>query len=60
MLAPGGDGSQLGRRVRPVLGDHRLVGKSPEGSRQPGGQAGVDLGVDHARRLLNTAAMGGT
>jgi hypothetical protein len=36
-LAPGGDGSQLGQRVRPVLGDHRLVGKSPEGSRQPGG-----------------------
>jgi hypothetical protein len=31
---PGGDGSQLGERVRPVLGDHRLVGKSPEGSRQ--------------------------
>ena len=27
-----------GRRVRPVLGDHRLVGKSPEGSRQPGGE----------------------
>jgi hypothetical protein len=26
-----------GRRVRPVLGDHRLVGKSPKGSRQPGG-----------------------
>ena len=24
--------------VRPVLGDHRLVGKSPEGSRQPGGR----------------------
>ena len=35
MLAPGGDGSQLGGRVRPALGDHRLVGKSPEGSRQP-------------------------
>ena len=33
-LAPGGDGSQLDRRVRPVPGDHRLVGKSPEGSRQ--------------------------
>ena len=25
---------RLDRRVRPVLGDHRLVGKSPEGSRQ--------------------------
>jgi hypothetical protein len=25
------------RRVRPVLGDHRLVGKSPDGSRQPVG-----------------------
>jgi hypothetical protein len=24
----------LDRRVRPVLGDHRLVGKSPEDSRQ--------------------------
>jgi hypothetical protein len=36
MLPPGGDGSQLGQRMRPVLGDHRLVGKSREGSRQPG------------------------
>jgi hypothetical protein len=35
MLAPGGDGSRLDRRVRPVLDDHRLVGKSPEGSWQP-------------------------
>jgi hypothetical protein len=35
MLAPGGDGFQLAQRVGPVLGDHRLVGKSPEGSRQP-------------------------
>jgi hypothetical protein len=34
MLRPGGDGSQLDRRVRPVLGDDRLVAKSPEGSRQ--------------------------
>src|SRR5215218_7328937 len=25
-------------KVRPVLGDHRLVGKSPKGSRQPGGE----------------------
>jgi hypothetical protein len=25
------------RRVRPVLGDHRLVGQSPDGSRQPVG-----------------------
>jgi hypothetical protein len=31
-LAPGGDGSQLGRRVRPVLGELLLVGRSPEGS----------------------------
>jgi hypothetical protein len=31
-----GDGSQLGQRVRLVHGHHRLVGKSPEGSRQPG------------------------
>jgi hypothetical protein len=30
MLTPGGDGSQLAQRVRPVAGDHRLVGKSPE------------------------------
>jgi hypothetical protein len=29
----GGDGSQLGQRVRPVLGDHCLVGKSPLGHR---------------------------
>jgi hypothetical protein len=25
-------------RVRPVFGDHRLVGKRPEGSQQPGGE----------------------
>jgi hypothetical protein len=25
------DGFQLDRRVRPVLGDHRLAGKSPQG-----------------------------
>jgi hypothetical protein len=37
-LGRGGDGSQLDRRVRPVLGDHRVVGKSPEGSRQPGAE----------------------
>jgi hypothetical protein len=35
---PYGDGSQLDRRVRPVLGDHRPAGKCPEGSRQPGGE----------------------
>src|SRR5215213_4546344 len=33
-LPPSGDGSQLGQRVRPVLGNHCIVGKSPEGSRQ--------------------------
>jgi hypothetical protein len=38
MPAPGGDGFQLGRRVRPVLGDLPPRGKSPEGSRQPGGE----------------------
>jgi hypothetical protein len=27
---------QLGQRVRPVPGDHRLVAKSPKGSRQLG------------------------
>jgi hypothetical protein len=30
-FAPGGDGSQLNRRVRSVLGGHRLAGKSPQG-----------------------------
>jgi hypothetical protein len=44
MLAPDGDGFQLVRRVRPVFGDHRLMGNSPEGSPQP--QSG-----SHARRL---------
>jgi hypothetical protein len=34
MHAPGGDGSLLGQKSEAVLGDHRLVGKSPEGSRQ--------------------------
>jgi hypothetical protein len=34
----GGDGSQLSQRVSPVLGDHCLMGKSPEGSRQSGGE----------------------
>jgi hypothetical protein len=33
-LPRGSDGSSWARRVRPVLGDHALVGKSPEGSRQ--------------------------
>jgi hypothetical protein len=28
---PGGDGSQLVRRGRSVLGDYHFVGKSPEG-----------------------------
>jgi hypothetical protein len=36
MLPRGCNGSQLAQRVRPVLGNHRLVGKNPEGSRQPG------------------------
>jgi hypothetical protein len=34
MLLPGGNGSQLVQRARPVFGDERLVGKSPGGSRQ--------------------------
>jgi len=38
MLAPGGAGSQLAQRVRPVAVTTALVGKSPEGSRQPGGR----------------------
>jgi len=37
MLRLGSYSSQLAFRVRPVLGDH-LVGKSPEGSRQLGGE----------------------
>jgi hypothetical protein len=31
MLRPVGDGSQLDRRVRPILGEPLLAGKSPEG-----------------------------
>ena len=38
MLRPGGDGSQLDRKARPVLGKPLLVGKSPKGSRQLGGE----------------------
>jgi hypothetical protein len=34
--------------VRPVFGDHRLVGKSPEGSRQPGGDFQLGEGLDPA------------
>ena len=34
MIRSGGDDSQLRHRVRSVLGDHRLVAKSPEGSQQ--------------------------
>jgi hypothetical protein len=33
-IAPSGDGSQLVRRVRPVPGDHCIVGKTRRGSRQ--------------------------
>jgi len=36
MPAPGSDGSQLDQRGRSVLGDRRLVAKSPQGSRQRG------------------------
>jgi hypothetical protein len=35
-FAPGGDDFRLGRRVRTVLGNEHLVGKSPEGSRRLG------------------------
>jgi hypothetical protein len=35
----GGGWLQLGRRVRPVPGDHCIVGKSPQGSRQAEYQA---------------------
>ena len=49
---PCGDGSELNRRVRPVLGDHRLVGKSLEGSRQPtGGTRGRFLCLSVAQLL---------
>jgi hypothetical protein len=34
MLRPGGDGSRLDRRMRPILDEALLVGKSLEGSRQ--------------------------
>jgi hypothetical protein len=33
-LKPGGDGHQLGRRVRPVLGDYLLAGKPPQTAAQ--------------------------
>ena len=42
-LAPGGDGSQLAYRVRPVSVIHRLVAKSPEGLRQPVGRLELHL-----------------
>jgi hypothetical protein len=38
MAPPGGNGSQSGWRVRPILGDHRLVGKS---RRARGSQVGI-------------------
>ena len=37
-LPHGGNGFQLAQRGEAVLGDHCPVGKSPEGSRQPGGR----------------------
>ena len=49
--APGGDGSQLDRMVRTVLGDSRLVGKSPEGSRQPGVETGAPAASTQELRL---------
>jgi hypothetical protein len=55
MLAPGGDGSPVGKRVRSVLGDHRLVGKSPEGSRQPRLWAGAAHIVDSPLRRWGVA-----
>jgi hypothetical protein len=54
-LPTGGDGSQLACRVRPVLGDYRLVGKSPEGSRQPGG--GLEPGPMWLRRARSEPQM---
>ena len=33
------------RTVRPVFDDHRLVGKSPEGSRQHGGRCGLTVAL---------------
>src|SRR4029450_10973366 len=34
-----------GGELRPLLGDHRLVGKSPEGSRRPGRETRTPLCV---------------
>jgi hypothetical protein len=56
-LARGGDGSQLARRVRPVLGDRCLVGKSPEGSRQPGWETRTLARL--LKRCLVAAALAG-
>jgi hypothetical protein len=49
MFRSGGERSQVCPRVRPVLGDHRLVGKSLEGLRQRVGR--LEL---HFARLLHT------
>jgi hypothetical protein len=57
--------SSSARRVRPVLGDYRLVGKSPEGLRQPGGRlelrpassSGADSGSPPAMTCASSLAV---
>jgi hypothetical protein len=46
------DGSQLTQRVRPVLGDHCVVGKPLQTARQffrSAGHGKADTGLDHER-----------
>jgi hypothetical protein len=53
---------RLGRRMRSVLGDHCLVGKSPEGSRQGGCPArrGISVGppLQIIRRMVTDGSCG--
>ena len=56
MFPPGGDGHKLNQRVRPSLGDHCIVGKNPQGSRQlgvvsPAGQLPGALSRDGRHKL---------
>jgi hypothetical protein len=63
MPSRGGDGSQLGQRVRPVLGDHHFVAKRrrARGSRwgdstlRPSGAAGAHDLVGEARMEVGFA-----
>ena len=49
------DGSSSGRRVRPVPGAHCIVGKSPQGSRQPGEETGADRPAGHGKTDTGTS-----